>query len=62
MDFFVFTANNYKEELCTDAMTKLLNCCEKWKTKSNCCLGFLEEDAKGNIIVTAKKSSTECNM
>lgn len=58
MSFFfsLFLANNYKEEMCADVMKKLLNCCEKWKKKSDCCLGFLKEDADGNVIVTAKKS------
>lgn len=40
-------ANNYKEEACTSFIKEMLKCCEKWKTMSGCCDGFLkEEDAK----------------
>lgn len=34
-------ANDYKEELCTKIMEDMLTCCEKWKEKAECCLGFL---------------------
>lgn len=45
ISFFLFSANNYKEEMCITAMKTLLDCCEKWKTKSNCCLGFIKPNA-----------------
>ncbi|GFR29162.1 hypothetical protein TNCT_138101, partial [Trichonephila clavata] len=35
-------ANNYKEEACVASMKSLLDCCEKWKSKSKCCEGFVK--------------------